>query len=875
MSSKDTLLAQRYAAEAKIAAATAKVYSQGNSELTDEIAASLTEAEASATSAANYASLAEQYYDYSTSLSSFFIGALSIAPSTRSDGSAVEVGDMYKNTTDEVVYSYNSDGSWSSLTYDEAKTEELYSIGVEMYSVGQEYYDFVVAQSELAVTEIGNYEDGILTLTSEHQEIRRDGIKYYLASGISLPYTTTGTTDTTWEADKGNFVTVGDVVLREELSSSDGLKLIGKVESLGALRNVEPLKANQQILVSGYRSGSTTGFGTFYYHQSDTTSIDNDCTVVVTSNGARWKRMFASGNVNTDWAGVLSTDETTDAQDDAFDNCIAAAKNSSGYVTRKIFVPENKRVYLSEKHYLRGGSFTYDDAQGSSTYRNTQLGISGTFAVGSGAGFFVVQAQAPDFNLRIDNAGVTLTSPSITDYVDDDSVLQFEQLVWNPSIKIDANEYTGTLIKSLGKGSDSVTQTSAYWSDLTTQRHGMYLLAGNVHITANGCGRVWNIQNCPSGFGNFGQVWEQASASDNLMNAVSDLAFPYYENTISYSSTSMGRCIYRSMGTCHFGKMLVGPHGNPAVHFEGSYQVTIDKFFAVIGSSTYPTISFYGMDIVSSNVTFGKVYSQGHYGSVFRILKGSQVIALGLNGDDLRQIAILTNDATNYAPLTTGTYTGTYPKMTVASGYIRRANSKSLISGESLSPLPLFYIESTVTAGGGLCLRDFTPREAYGSYTDETDKYYIKCLSSAAGLIDIDGMDLSQSNYPLYLTDPANLKRFNGISQISGGCKIRYVNGTTASEIGGKEVLSSSTTTPVIGTTYTNSNERALRYSFRIVVSSGGSVTVSKNGTEYIVQNYVGTQRINIILNKGEYFLISSTDTSLVSVGAANIYWSL
>jgi len=170
LANNDVILSQRYAAEAKIAAATAKVYAQSNSEYADDSAASATEASGYATNAAASATLAEQYYDYTTTLSSFFIGALSAAPATRADGTAVQVGDMYKNTTDNVVYSYNSDGSWSSLTYDETKTEDLYSAGLGLYSVIEEQYEYTLSQVD-AVTDL------------ENQLASTTG-----AEGIGLPY---------------------------------------------------------------------------------------------------------------------------------------------------------------------------------------------------------------------------------------------------------------------------------------------------------------------------------------------------------------------------------------------------------------------------------------------------------------------------------------------------------------------------------------------------------------------------------------------------------------------------------------------------------------------------------------------------------------
>ncbi|SEQ64856.1 Pectate lyase superfamily protein [Rosenbergiella nectarea] len=119
----------------------------------------------------------------------------------------------------EEIDAQNKDSA-TGLRRDLASAEEgkgLSLVAAEDGTNGQQLFDE-------AVRLVGNYEDGPLTLTSENYEIRKGGIKYYLAPGISLPYTTTGTTDATWEVDKAKFFIVGDKGLRKDLSSdNDGL----------------------------------------------------------------------------------------------------------------------------------------------------------------------------------------------------------------------------------------------------------------------------------------------------------------------------------------------------------------------------------------------------------------------------------------------------------------------------------------------------------------------------------------------------------------------------------------------------------------------------------------------------------------------------
>jgi hypothetical protein len=88
------------------------------------------------------------------------------------------------------------------------------------------------------------------------------------------------------------------------LGSPDGYKFIGEVDSISALRSIEPSTALQKIKVRGYYSGTTIGGGEFYYDSTDSTSADDGGSCIVNSNGNRWKRIF-NEYISIKFFGVL------------------------------------------------------------------------------------------------------------------------------------------------------------------------------------------------------------------------------------------------------------------------------------------------------------------------------------------------------------------------------------------------------------------------------------------------------------------------------------------------------------------------------------------------------------------------------------------
>ncbi|HBV6848724.1 TPA: hypothetical protein MDX66_004380, partial [Klebsiella pneumoniae] len=188
-------------------------------------------------------------------------------------------------------------------------------------------FDTFIASSGYEV--IGDYTAGPLTLTEYNQLIRYNNELYKLTAATDIPYTTAGTTDETWNAtDSLHFVSVGDAALRQELSFSDGLKMIGECSYLSILRSVEPQFDGQQIsLTAGHTgwsanaSGMPWGGGKFRYiaNLPAELQMDDGGSIIKTVGGKCWVReelLTGIGEIRVEWylnAAPSFTDDASDA----------------------------------------------------------------------------------------------------------------------------------------------------------------------------------------------------------------------------------------------------------------------------------------------------------------------------------------------------------------------------------------------------------------------------------------------------------------------------------------------------------------------------------------------------------------------------------
>lgn len=96
--------------------------------------------------------------------------------------------------------------------------------------------------------------------------------------------------------------------------AEDGLRFIGRVPSIAALRRVEPQDDMQPIALRGQTEGSTLGAGTYTYAAAST-EPDNGYSVIVTDGGKRWVRQDARqgyitpedvGSATSDWSDTIT-----------------------------------------------------------------------------------------------------------------------------------------------------------------------------------------------------------------------------------------------------------------------------------------------------------------------------------------------------------------------------------------------------------------------------------------------------------------------------------------------------------------------------------------------------------------------------------------
>lgn len=103
-------------------------------------------------------------------------------------------------------------------------------------------------------------------------------------------------------------VTIWDTTIPDMLAAvNDALAafIASAGTTVNSIAELKALNHNnvKNALVTGYRAKGDGGNGYFYYDATDTTSADNGGTIIVATDNARWKRLYA-GDLNVLWFGA-------------------------------------------------------------------------------------------------------------------------------------------------------------------------------------------------------------------------------------------------------------------------------------------------------------------------------------------------------------------------------------------------------------------------------------------------------------------------------------------------------------------------------------------------------------------------------------------
>ena len=622
--------------------------------------------------------------------------------------------------------------------------------------------------------------------------------------------------------------------------------------------------SSKSINCSGILSIADGGEGIFSVDLSDTTTVDNNCTVLVDKLDRRWKREF-SGNIKGEWAGIKTIYESNEPQDDAFDNCIlaAAAASDYGYPQRIIEMPKNGTIKLNRQHNIRCGVFKESDDWVPSKNLGTRFGIIGKFALDGSGGFFIVQANSPYFDIEIDNTEITYTTtPTLSNYA-----LRMEAMVMNPEVHIKAHNYPGTPWYSLGKG--ATDEVSAIWSDLSMQLPSIQNLNDST-MRINTCGRGFYLKNTGSGFGHISSIWEQNNTSPSQLVNMYDVTIDKYEDYVPPLLLT-GGLIIDSCGTISMGKLLIGSGGGPHVSIWDTPAISIERIFAVCGGPTYEQTNpnAYALEICNSRVGIGIVNAY-YPGEFLRLGYNAWVNIDSMNSWYLSRVATLVNDSTKlaYRGSRVGQLTDT-AELIINSA---RWDNLNYFAG-GYSAKSLFYVDSTVYAGE-LTLNNNKFRNTHSGWTETTeDQTYIVEVRTTSNTFFFNSenskWDDNNFNYVIFLNNEYQLGNFE--SSQTNFSRIRYSSGNQ-STFGMRDAPHpelGTTAIPTDGTNFTYSYRRPGKYHGDLTVPSDGTAIVSVNGQ--VLYNYItaGTYPINVTL----YFQEIVTITITGSVTLTNSTW--
>ena len=192
----------------------------------------------------------------------------------------------------------------------EVTAVSLSPAGVLVHSAGNVDLGALAVAREEYVTLPGSFDTGVTVNTKNELVVFTDG-KFRWEGALPKVVVAGSTPESTGGVGEGLWKSVGNASLRDELSNNDGFNLIGAAY----YNDVRGYTGDGDKIICAGRETITDGCsGVFFLDHSDSTSADNDGTVLVDSLGRRWKRQF-DGTAQRRWFGLPDNEGLTSGWD--------------------------------------------------------------------------------------------------------------------------------------------------------------------------------------------------------------------------------------------------------------------------------------------------------------------------------------------------------------------------------------------------------------------------------------------------------------------------------------------------------------------------------------------------------------------------------
>jgi len=162
-----------------------------------------------------------------------------------------------------------------------------------------------------------------------------------------------------------------------EFFKAELLKRSYQVASVEELRKFKGSDVTKIVQVAGYYANSTVGGGVFVEDKADKSTADNGCTVIVSADGTRWKRVF-SGMLNLHDFGYVAS------KNNALETLNAAEATALGAVVDCLGLSVDTGNTYPQKNKYTNGQFVINGKTVDVQYQAIRNGI-GRFIAGSGA----------------------------------------------------------------------------------------------------------------------------------------------------------------------------------------------------------------------------------------------------------------------------------------------------------------------------------------------------------------------------------------------------------------------------------------------------------------------------------------------------------